>query len=162
MKKLLFAVVAALFAVSWSYAAVEVTVDPGIDLNEIIKKVNIEAKANFGAFQADLSARFNQPAEKVESVIKSLETPGDAFMALKVAEAAKKPVEDVVKEYQANKGQGWGQLAKSMGIKPGSAEFKALKNKDFKGKGKGKQMAQEKSKGKPAKGGGKGKGKGKK
>ena len=33
--------------------------------------------------------------------------------------------------YGAKKGQGWGAIAKDLGIKPGSAEFHALKNGDF-------------------------------
>ena len=37
------------------------------------------------------------------------------------------PPEHVVDQYRKNKGQGWGVIAKSLGIKPGSAEFHALK-----------------------------------
>ena len=40
------------------------------------------------------------------------------------------PTEDVVRKYKSGKGQGWGALAKSLGIKPGSKEFKALKSGD--------------------------------
>ena len=43
--------------------------------------------------------------------------------------------EAVIKKYQSGKDNGWGVLAKSLGIKPGSKEFKALKNgEDFKEK----------------------------
>jgi hypothetical protein len=50
----------------------------------------------------------------------------------------------VLKEYKTSKGKGWGVIAKSLGIKPGSAEFQALKNgQDLfngnKGKEKGKK-----------------------
>jgi hypothetical protein len=50
----------------------------------------------------------------------------------------------VVREYKAHKGQGWGVIAKNLGIKPGSKEFHALKKGglnaggDDPGKGKGK------------------------
>jgi hypothetical protein len=40
------------------------------------------------------------------------------------------PTEDVVRKYKSGKGQGWGALAKSLGIKPRSKEFKALKSGD--------------------------------
>lgn len=39
--------------------------------------------------------------------------------------------EQVVKVYKANQGKGWVVIAKSMGIKPGSAEFYSLKNGDL-------------------------------
>jgi len=49
-------------------------------------------------------------------------------------------------KYKSDKGQGWGALAKSLGIKPGSREFHALKRghdlydekPGYKSKGKGK------------------------
>jgi len=43
--------------------------------------------------------------------------------------------------YQIHQGKGWGAIPKSLGIKPGSKEFHALKKGDLdggKGKGKGK------------------------
>jgi hypothetical protein len=33
----------------------------------------------------------------------------------------------VLEKYKAGKGKGWGNLAKTLGIKPGSREFHALK-----------------------------------
>jgi hypothetical protein len=64
-----------------------------------------------------------------------------------VGEVARQPQEVVLREYQANKGKGWGVIAKNLGIKPGSREFHELK-KGVDGGG-------------PGKGHGKGKGKGK-
>jgi hypothetical protein len=52
-------------------------------------------------------------------------------------------IDVVTAQYKKNKGRGWGALAKSLGIKPGSPEFHALKRGDDlygqKGKGKGKK-----------------------
>jgi hypothetical protein len=59
-------------------------------------------------------------------------------------------METVVEIYRKQKGQGWGAVAQSLGIKPGSADFHALKqgNLDWRpeqnaakgaGKGKGKK-----------------------
>ncbi|MFA5139407.1 MAG: hypothetical protein WC728_09260 [Elusimicrobiota bacterium] len=141
--------------------AVQVTVTkPDLDFGDLLKNLNVEAQADFGKFVGKLSAQFGHPAEKVEAVIKSVDNPGDAYMALKIAETTKKPVDDVVKEYSANKGKGWGAIAKNLGIKPGSKEFKALKAE---GKGKGEEKAKggkDKAKGGKDKAkGGKGKGK---
>ncbi len=41
------------------------------------------------------------------------------------------PYEKVVQVYQGDRGKGWGVIAKSLGIKPGSPEFHALKRGDF-------------------------------
>jgi hypothetical protein len=40
---------------------------------------------------------------------------------------ARKPPAAVIEIYNKNKGKGWGAVARSLGIKPGSPEFKALK-----------------------------------
>ena len=55
-------------------------------------------------------------------------SPGDVYFACSIARALGIPCLDVVQRYERNPGQGWGNLAKQMGIKPGSREFHALKN----------------------------------
>lgn len=98
-----------------------------------------------------MSAQFGVPLTKVQAVIKAVESPADAFMCFQLGQMVQKPTETVVEEYQVNKGKGWGVIAQRMGIKPGSAEFHALKEGDFilngkpgggskadRGKGKGK------------------------
>ena len=114
------------------------------DLDGFIKDLNVEARADLGAFKARLSAQFGVPVPKVEAVIAIVGAPGDAYMCFRVGQVASKPVDIVTKEYQAHKGQGWGVIAKNLGIKPGSKEFHALKERNIKddnasaGKGKGK------------------------
>lgn len=53
--------------------------------------------------------------------------PGDVYFACAMAHALGIPCRDVVREYDRNPGQGWGAVAKRLGIKPGSAAFHALK-----------------------------------
>jgi len=116
------------------------------DLDDFIKHLNVEAQADLGAFKVRLSTQFGVPVPKVEAIMASVGTPGDAYMCFRVGQVASQPVEVVTKEYQANKGKGWGVIAKNLGIKPGSKEFHALKKGDVsgddadvgKGKGKGK------------------------
>jgi len=116
------------------------------DLDGFIKSLNVEAQADLGAFKVRLSTQFGVPVPKVEAIMASVRTPGDAYMCFRVGQVASQPVEVVMKEYQAHKGQGWGVIAKNLGIKPGSKEFHALKKGDLKGddpsvgkeKGKGK------------------------
>ena len=53
--------------------------------------------------------------------------PGDVYMACSIASIIGRPCRYVVEEYDRDRGQGWGVIAKRMGIKPGSAEFHRLK-----------------------------------
>jgi hypothetical protein len=114
------------------------------DLDSFIKSLNVQAQADLGAFKVRLSTQFGVPVPKVEAVIASVRTPGDAYMCFRVGQVASQPVEVVANEYQANKGKGWGVIAKNLGIKPGTKEFHALKKGNFdedepgSGKGKGK------------------------
>ncbi len=122
------------------------TVHASSDLDIFIKNLNVEAQADLGAFKVRLSAQFGIPVPRVEAIMASVGTPGDAYMCLRVGQVASKPVEVVTKEFERSKGKGWGVIAKNLGIKPGSKEFHALKKRDLngddaytgKGKGKGK------------------------
>lgn len=53
--------------------------------------------------------------------------PGDVYMACTIASIIGRPCRYVVDEYTRDHAQGWGAIAKRMGIKPGSAEFHRLK-----------------------------------
>ena len=53
--------------------------------------------------------------------------PADVYYACAIAHALGIPCVDVVHEYDRHPGQGWGAVAKRLGIKPGSAAFHALK-----------------------------------
>jgi hypothetical protein len=119
-----------------------------------IKDLNVQAQADPSGFRARLGARFNIGNVEVNTVLSNVASPGDAYMVLRLGEMSKHPVDYVIKEYRADKSKGWGAIAKSLGIKPGSAEFHALKNGqdlyddkaggggDQKGKGKGKGKKQ--------------------
>ena len=54
--------------------------------------------------------------------------PGDVYMACSIASIIGRPCRYVVDVYERDRGQGWGNIAKGLGIKPGSAEFHRLKN----------------------------------
>lgn len=144
------AVVAALLLLSvWITPALARDVEFG----DFLQRVNVSAEADLPGFKARLSTEFGVPVPKVEMLLKTLPTPGDAYLCLRVGQTAQRPVDDVVSEYQKNRGKGWGVIAKNLGIKPGSREFHALKEGRFdapSGKGGG---------GKDAAKGGKGKGK---
>ena len=53
--------------------------------------------------------------------------PGDVYLACSIASISGRPCRYVVDQWERDHGQGWGAMAKRMGIKPGSAEFHRLK-----------------------------------
>ena len=54
--------------------------------------------------------------------------PGDVWMACSIASIIGRPCRYVVDTYERDHGKGWGNIAKQLGIKPGSPEFHRLKN----------------------------------
>ncbi len=112
---------------------------------------NMVAQADPSGFRARLDARFR--IGDVNAVLSSVATPSDAFMLLRLGEMCGQPMDRVLETYETHKGKGWGVLAKSLGIKPGSSEFHALKQgQDLYGhqemsKGKGKSKGKSKGKG---------------
>jgi hypothetical protein len=117
-----------------------------------IKDFNIQAQADPSGFRARLGARFNIGNVQINTVLSNVECPADAYMVLRLGEMSNRPTDYVIREYRSDKGKGWGALAKSLGIKPGSVEFHALKNgqdlydsKDARGGG---QKGESKGKGK--------------
>lgn len=127
------------------------------DLDGFLSNVNIQARADQNGFAAKLSTQFGIPGVQVRAVIGSVDEPADAFMIFKLGEMTNEPVDTVMQSYKANRGKGWGVIAKGLGIKPGSAQFHALKRGDFEfsgepgrgaGKGKAKSKGKDKDKGK--------------
>lgn len=90
--------------------------------------LNVEARADRSGFKARLATRFRIGEANVQVVIDQTGgRPADAYMVFRLGEMAHLPVETVLDRYHANKDRGWGALAKSIGIKPGSREFHDLK-----------------------------------
>ena len=117
-----------------------------------LRDFNIRAEADPSGFRARLATRFNIGDTQVNAVLSNVDKPADAYMVLRLGEMSSKPTDYVIEKYRSEKGKGWGVLAKSLGIKPGSKEFHALKNgndiynDNDKGKGKGKDKDKRKGK----------------
>lgn len=117
-----------------------------------LKELNLQAMADPAGFRARIAARFKIGDAEISAVISNVEKPADAYMVFRLGEMSRKPVNQVLKHYQSGKGQGWGVLAKSLGIKPGSKEFHSLKrghdlyDKDAGGKAKNKSKSKGKGK----------------
>lgn len=90
-----------------------------------IRNFNIKAETDPSGFRARLATRFKIGDAQIKIVLNNVENPSDAYMVLRLGEMSKQPTENVIEKYKS--GKGWGALAKSLGIKPGSKEFHALK-----------------------------------
>ena len=108
-----------------------------------IKGFNIQAQQDPSGFRARLAARFQIGNAQIDAVLSNVENPADAYIALRLGEMSRQPVDHVIGQYKASRG--WGAVAKSLGIKPGSKEFHALKqgqdlyaDRSVKGKARGK------------------------
>lgn len=101
------------------------------DLNIFLGDLNNRSYAAPNDYNNQLSAQFGVPQSLVSSLIRSVAAPSDAFMVLQLARMLGLPHEQVLQTYNTNRGKGWGVIAKELGIKPGSAEFHALKQGDF-------------------------------
>ena len=143
LQKILFIVLVATFLAS-SAAVVEA------DDFDWMNDFNIRAEASQSGFRGRLATRFTIGDAQIKVVLSNVERPADAYMVLRLAEMSAKPTDYVIKRYKAEKEKGWGALAKSLGIKPGSKEFHALKRGSdiYDDKDKGKSKAKDKGKGK--------------
>lgn len=137
-----------------SFATMLVGLSPAAhaDLNDFLKSVNRQAVSDIKNFNDKLSRQFGIPVPDVEAILRSVPDPADAFMILQLGEMAHVAPAVVLQKYQRSKGKGWGNLARELGIKPGSSEFHALKRGDLAFTGERKADAMER------KGGGQGKG----
>ena len=124
-------------------------------LEDFLSNVNVQARVDLPGFSAKISNQFGVPLPQVQAVVRSVREPADAFMVFQLGQMAHRPPETVLHTYQSHRGKGWGVIAKELGIKPGSAEFHALKsgNLSFTGQPAGYDDT-------PGKGRGKGKGRG--
>ena len=125
------------------------------NLDSFLSNLNVQARADQNGFSARIGAQFSIPLPKVQAVLQIVHEPADAFMVFQLGQMTGRPPESVIKVYQAHQGQGWGVIAKNLGIKPGSKQFHALKRGDFrlhsepvggndKGPGKGKGHGKDK------------------
>lgn len=91
------------------------------------RELNVRADADPSGFRGQLSARFKIGDSQVRVVLGNVDRPADAYMVFRLGEMSSMPTDYVLSKYRMQKSKGWGALAKSLGIKPGSREFHALK-----------------------------------
>lgn len=95
-------------------------------LEDFLSHVNVQARVDLPGFSAKVSNQFGVPQVQVQAVLRSVREPADVFMVFQLGQMTGRAPERVLEVY--NPGKGWGVIAKELGIKPGSADFHALKN----------------------------------
>jgi len=115
------------------------------EFDNSLHNLNRVARADLNDFINKLSGTFGVSKDWIENLVRRQNIPpADVYMIARVASVTKHPIDAVQKNYMANRGQGWGVIAKHLGIKPGSKEFHALKNDDTGLLSKGKSQGQKK------------------
>lgn len=67
------------------------------------------------------------PRDLVIDLLARRWAPGDIYFACALAKLAGRPCRYVVEQWERDHAQGWGAMAKRLGIKPGSPQFHQLK-----------------------------------
>jgi hypothetical protein len=93
-----------------------------------LTEVNRYGRLDNDYFIDDVVSSFGAPRYFVRDLLVTRRwEPADVYYACALAHQLNRPCMDVVRDYGDDRGQGWGVIAQRMGIKPGSAEFHALK-----------------------------------
>ncbi len=90
--------------------------------------LNLRSNANPTRYNSQLGIRFGMGDTRIREIIRRVERPADAYMILRLSEMTSRSPEYIIREYRSKKHQGWGEFAHSIGVKPGSADFKALRS----------------------------------
>jgi hypothetical protein len=98
-------------------------------LETSLNDIGASAKVDLPGFTAEVSIQWGTPAVQVQAALNQGLAPAEVYLASALAQISGKPLATVVDSYKKNKAKGWGALAKDLGIKAGSKEFKALKDK---------------------------------
>lgn len=100
-------------------------------LDTFLENLNVQAAADRHGVVTSVGSHFGVPYSDVELIMGTTGSLADAFMVLQIGRWTGLSRDRIMNEYGSKKGQGWGVIANDLGIKPGSAEFHALKNGDF-------------------------------
>lgn len=81
-----------------------------------------------GPFVDEITRYYGAPRALVSELLTDRHwAPGDIYFACALAQVAGQPCRVVVDAWERDHAQGWGAIAKRMGIKPGSEQFHRLK-----------------------------------
>ena len=99
------------------------------ELDASLNELNVSAKLDLRTFSAEVTLQWGTPTAQVSAALAQGLQPAEVYLAASLAQLSGKSLDLVINTYKKDKKAGWGSVAKSLGIKPGSKEFKALKDK---------------------------------
>ena len=90
--------------------------------------LNMRSQSDPVRYRSQLGTRFGMDDGRIHDLYRHVEQPADVYLILRLAEMSSRSPEYVLERYKSNKHRGWGEVAHSLGIKPGSDDFRALKS----------------------------------
>src|SRR5690606_9483676 len=130
--KMLILILITFSFVVFAQEKVQITFETGDkDLNTHLSDINSYAKSNMELFRKDMSDKFGVTREQLDQLItKERRQPADVHYGYNLDQVTGRPCPTIIKMRTDKKG--WSSIAKDLCIKPGSKEFKALKDNTFK------------------------------
>jgi hypothetical protein len=96
-------------------------------LQDYVDQLNIAVEKDSDGYRAHLETHFSLSDYDVTLVLASTQSPADAAIICWMGDTTHQPIGFVLDVYRSQKSKGWGAVAKTLGIKPGSPAFHALK-----------------------------------
>ena len=133
MRYLKHASLALALAIGFSGAAQAQTVGYNVRTGDVWLDNRVGEVNDYGSryrepFISEINRNYGAPRSLLVDLLERRGwSPGDVYYACALARAANVPCETIVRDYERDRAQGWGALAKARGIKPGSAAFHAMK-----------------------------------
>jgi len=110
------------FSFGWNPRSGDIWIDTQLD------DVNRYGSRYRQPFVDEMVRYYGAPRELVSTLLVERNwAPGDVYYACAIAQILGRPCRYVVDIWERDHGQGWGNVARQLGIKPGSAEFHRLK-----------------------------------
>lgn len=129
MKRILFSALLVLFLCGGIVHAGDYNPMTGsAELNIMLGDLNLHVSGDTENFITSVSASYGVSTRDVRYQLEAGMHAGDVYMAARLSNMTDHSFSYVTKLYKKNKKHGWGHIAKSLGIKPGSKEFHALKD----------------------------------
>lgn len=108
-------------------------------LEASLNQIGASAKLDLPGFTAEVSLQWGLPRAEVQAVVAQGFQPAEVYLIAALAKLSGKTPTVVIDVYKRNRSKGWGFVARELGIKPGSKEFKALKDGSSSSAAKGKK-----------------------
>jgi hypothetical protein len=128
-----------LFTLNFYLVSAQISFNTGnAHLDADLNIINTQARTNLSSFRSDMTLSYNVSEKKLDYMSVNLGmVPGEIYLAFEISRIARVSLDELLTVYSKHKSNGWGVIAKQLGIKPGSAEFHQLKNRARTNKGKG-------------------------